>query len=507
MDDSLLSKSILNTKGLTKRFAGVVAIEKVDFILREGEIHAIMGENGAGKSTFCNVVTGIFPADEGEIYLSGERVRFTHPRQALDLGIRMVYQERNLIPYLTGAQSICLGLEEKQFGLFTNEKQIQSLAEKVRNVVDSDVPLNVEVRWLSPSQQQMIEILRAIVYEPKLLILDEPTASLGNEEVLKLFKVLRQLKERGVAIIIVSHRLTEVYSIADAISIFRNGRLIITEKTEQLSRASAIRHMLGREIKSQFPEIVSYATDENLLEVKNLADYSGKLKRIDLKIRKGEVVGLFGLLGSGRTELAETVYGIFPKVEGQIFFHGEELTDKYDTKYMIDQGVLMVPEDRRRKGLFSKGFRIKENLTIGLLLDEIAGPLKTISVGKEKKCLGKITSSDVLRLKYSNPYQDVEELSGGNQQKIVIGRWIFKKNMKLLLMDEPTQGIDVGVKYDIYLLMRSLAKIGIGILFISSDLPELAGVCDRLYILKDGTIKAEFGREQLDIEKVMEMVI
>ncbi len=497
---------VLRTEGITKRFPGLVAIDSVDFSLAPGEIRAVMGENGAGKSTFCNMITGIYVPDEGKVFFNGSEVRFTHPRQALDAGVSMVYQDRNLIPFLTGAESICLGLEEPKWGCFLDNEKIRRTAEEVRERVGADVPLDVPVKSLSPAQQQMVEILRAVVHEPKLLILDEPTASLGGEEAEKLFAVMRQLKDRGVGIILISHKLNEVFAITDTLSIFRNGRHIITDSCENLDRVTCVKHMLGRDLGSQYPEVVSTRKDRVLLEAKGLTDHAGKMRNFNFTVNEGEVVGLYGLLGAGRTETAETVFGLAPALSGSVVVDGKEMSGNYKVTDMIDLGVMFIPEDRRSNGLFTENFGIRENISLPSLTD-VSTLLGIINKTKEEAMAKRVATYDSLRIKCRDYSQSVTELSGGNQQKVLIGRWIFHRNMRMLIMDEPTQGVDVGVKRDLYLLIRELAAKGVGILMISSDLPELTGVCDRMYVIGDGSLKAELPREQFDDEKILEMVL
>ncbi len=497
---------VLRTEGITKRFPGLVAIDSVDFSLAPGEIRAVMGENGAGKSTFCNMITGIYVPDEGKVFFNGSEVRFTHPRQALDAGVSMVYQDRNLIPFLTGAESICLGLEEPKWGCFLDNEKIRRTAEEVRERVGADVPLDVPVKSLSPAQQQMVEILRAVVHEPKLLILDEPTASLGGEEAEKLFAVMRQLKDRGVGIILISHKLNEVFAITDTLSIFRNGRHIITDSCENLDRVTCVKHMLGRDLGSQYPEVVSTRKDRVLLEAKGLTDHAGKMRNFNFTVNEGEVVGLYGLLGAGRTETAETVFGLAPALSGSVVVDGKEMSGNYKVTDMIDLGVMFIPEDRRSNGLFTENFGIRENISLPSLAD-VSTILGIINTTKEEAMAKRVATYDSLRIKCRDYSQSVTELSGGNQQKVLIGRWIFHRNMRMLIMDEPTQGVDVGVKRDLYLLIRELAAKGVGILMISSDLPELTGVCDRMYVIGDGSLKAELPREQFDDEKILEMVL
>ncbi len=465
-----------------------------------------MGENGAGKSTFCNMVTGIYTPDEGQIYFNGEQVRFIHPRQALDAGVSMVYQDRNLIPFLTGAESICLGLEEPKFGFFLDNAGIKRVAEEVRERVGADVPLNVPVKTLSPAQQQMVEILRAVVHEPKLLILDEPTASLGGEEAEKLFTVMRQLKDHDVGVILISHKLNEVFTVADTLSIFRNGQHIITDSCDKLDRVTCVQHMLGRDMGSQYPEVVSTRKDRVILEGKNITDHAGKMHDFSFSVHEGEVVGLYGLLGAGRTEIAETVFGLAPAEKGTVLVDGKEMPSTYKVNDMIARGVLFIPEDRRHNGLFTDNFGIRENISLPSL-SEVSSALGIINRAKEEEMAKRVATYESLRIKCRNFSQSVTELSGGNQQKVLIGRWIFHKALRMLIMDEPTQGVDVGVKRDLYLLIRELAAKGIGILMISSDLPELTGVCDRMYVIGDGSMKAELPRAEFDDEKILEMVL
>ena len=345
-----------------------------------------------------------------------------------------------------------------------------------------------------------------MAHDPRLLILDEPTASLGSAEVKILFSVMRKLKEKGVAIVIITHKIDEVFEIADTITILRNGRLVDTVKNGDIDRMDAVRMMLGRDVSSQFPEVVNTAKKEKALEVRNLTDVGKRVSHINLNVCQGEVVGLYGLLGSGRTEILESIYGLRGILEGEVFLHGEICPPGKRSGDMIKKGVFLIPEDRRHLSIFREFFTIRENLSIGYL-DQISGFLGMISRKKERKLFRDITSREELRVKYARENQDIEELSGGNQQKLVLGRWIYRKNLELLLLDEPTHGIDVGVKYDIYVLIRKMAARGKGILVVSSELPELTGICDRLYIIKDGQIKGELSRREFENEKILEMVL
>ena len=307
-----------------------------------------------------------------------------------------------------------------------------------------------------------------------------------------------------MAVIIITHKLDEVFEISDTISILRNGQHVGTIKNGELSRLDAVKMMLGRDVSSQFPEVINTATEKIILDIKNLSDESGRIRNLNMYVKEGEVVGVYGLLGSGRTELLEAVFGL-SRCKGSIQLEGQEIHNKKKPEDMIKKGVFLVPEDRRHNSLFREFYTLVENVSIGYM-DKISR-FKFVSRAKEKELFKKVSDNSYLRVKYARESQDIEELSGGNQQKLVLGRWIFRDNLKVLLLDEPTQGIDVGVKHDIYLLLRNLAKNGKSIVIISSELPELTGVCDRIYVLKDGNFKAEIERAEFSDEQILEMVL
>jgi ABC-type sugar transport system ATPase subunit len=496
---------ILETRGIVKKFPGIVALNNMDLSVSKGEIRAIMGENGAGKSTLCNIITGLYGPTEGEIWFKGKRVSFTHPRDALKAGIRMVYQERNLIGFLTGAQSICLGLEDRKFKFFTDEKTMERRSRDILKDIGVNVPVDEPVNRLSSARQQMIEIVRAVAHQPELLILDEPTAALGNDEVKTLFSVTRKLKSRGVAILIITHKLEEVFQIADTISILRNGQHIITVKNGEIDRKEVVKYMLGRDIMAQYPVIENNAQTDVRLEVRDLACYSGKLSGVSFSVKKGEVLGIYGLLGSGRTEILENIFGLRKKKSGSIALDGKPIHNAVPSR-MIAEGIVFIPEDRRDNSIICKFLTLEQNITLGYF-DRCAGKTGILDNGKEDAVFEEIARNPGLRVKYADKDQDIGDLSGGNQQKVILGRWIFRENLKLVMLDEPTQGIDVGVKHDIYALIRELTKKGVSVLMVSSELPELTGVCDSIVILKDGIIKEHLSREEIDSEKILEAVL
>lgn len=496
---------VLELKGLTKRFPGVVAVDHVDLSITQGEIHGVVGENGAGKSTLCNMLTGVLIPDEGTITYFGETVSFRHPSEPLRLGIRMVHQDRNLVPYLTGAQNICLG-EEPLSGLLINEKEIMRLAAEVKERVGVRVRLDVPVSYLSASGQQMVEILRAVFRQPKLLILDEPTASLTKEDAEGLLNLVRTLKEQGITTIYISHKLEEVLSLCDRVTFLRDGKKVGTYEASVLDRATCIRLIANREIQSMFPEVRTVAGEKDVLRVEGLTDVTGRIRDVSLHVREREVVGLYGLVGAGRTEFVEVLFGLRPRKAGSVQYMGEDVKPGRPTMEMIQKGIFLTPEDSRRKGVFYDIFNLRKNITIGQL-DLLASPILGLISEREDKEKA-IEAAKALNVKYADIEQSIGELSGGNRQKAMVARWLSRPGRKLFIMDEPTQGIDVGTKFEMYLLLRRLVEEeGLSVIFISSELPELLGVCDRLYVFNRGRIAGELTRDEFSQEKVVSLAM
>jgi ribose transport system ATP-binding protein len=495
---------ILKVEGVTKYYPGIIALDNVDFLVKKGEIHAVVGENGAGKSTLCNVITGVQRPNIGKIFWKNKKIYFSQPKDAIDVGIRMVYQERNLIPFLTGAQNICLG-NEKCKGFLVDEEKTYSKACETRERLGINVVLNEKVSSLSSSSRQMIEILRAFIVQPELLILDEPTSSLSEGDIEVLFKVIKNIKSQGISVIFISHKLNEVFALSDRISIFRNGKKINTAKTSTLNREQCIKYMINRDLKRQYPEVVNHTIKEKMLEVKNLQSFP-EIKNVSIHAYKGEVLGFYGLVGSGRTELAEAIYGLRKKDKGEIIYNKKQLHEKYSPEESIKDGLLLIPEDRKEHAIF-RSFDIKKNISIPVIKSKFSEFLGLINMKRETIYAEHIANLPFLRLKYRNLRQSLDDLSGGNKQKVIIGRWLEIDNTKLVIMDEPTQGIDVETKYEIYILIRILSKNGITVIFISSELPELLGVCDRLYVFRFGYITKELQREEFSEEKVLKYAL
>ena len=486
----------LETRNLTKAFPGVVAVNDVDFEVCPGEVHALLGENGAGKSTFCKVLSGVHRATSGEVLLEGKPATFRSPHDALLAGLSMVYQERNLIPFLTGAQNICLGKEETRCRSLIHEARTRTTAREIRDRVGAQVRLDVEVEALRPSEQQVIEILRALFHQPRLLLLDEPTASLTHQDTEMLYEVIHNVISEGVGVIFISHKLEEVFKIADRITIFRDGTRVITDAASNLDRDGCIRYMTNRDITELYPDVHAKPTDKRLLDVENVSD-GRKVNDVTFSLAPGEVVGFYGLVGSGRTELAELLFGLTPKTAGSMRLYGEEI-DIRSPVQAINHGIFLVPEDRARHGLFSS-FNLKKNLTIPVI-SRFLGKLGLIDHRAEATAARRIADDEELRLVYTDIQQEIDSLSGGNKQKILIARWLAKReDAKVMILDEPTQGIDIGVKHEIYELLRRLAeKHQLGVIFISSELAEVIGISDRVCVFKDGTIAKEFRREDIE---------
>lgn len=493
---------ILKTEKIRKEFPGIVALDNVDFELRYGEVHAICGENGAGKSTFCNVVTGILKPDSGKIFFENNEILFNGPGEALAIGIRMLYQERNLIHYLTGAQNILLREEPLKAGFFVDEKDIIRRAEEIKKLYKMDVPLNCQVSKLSSAKKQAIEILRALLYKPKVLILDEPTASLTEKESTILFEDIKRIKSEGVSVVLITHKLEEVFENADTVTIFRNGKKIETSKKDDITKDECVRLMINRKITSMYPTI-NYSGSKVIMEVSGVSDYS-LVKDNSFKLRRGEVLGFYGLIGAGKTELVELIYGLRKLKDGIVKVNGEEIEPRVSK--MIARKVFLIPDDRREKGLIN-AFNLKKNITV-TFMDVFSKILGIINHKKENQIAEKIVSDNVLKIKYVSLNQDIETLSGGNKQKVIISRWISKENINVLILDEPTTGIDVGTKFEIYKMIRELAeKRNIAIIFVSSELNELTGVCDRICIFKEGVIQKELERDEFNYEKILALAM
>ena len=466
---------ILETRKLTKVFSGVTALDNLDFDLEPGEIHALVGENGAGKSTLVKMLAGVYRPTSGTIMIQGEERAFNNPREATDY-IGVVYQENELVPYFTGYENLFLGIEETANGLLKREnmkKRADALAQEFK----FDLDLNSEVRELGSGKQELISILKVLYRRPPIIIFDEPTAPLSIKECAILFDLLKDLRSKGFAIIYISHHLSEVLSLADRVSVLRNGKKVVTLKNEGLDEKQLIKYMISREIEVQYPKVKA-EIGETILEVKDFNHQNYGLKDINFQIRSGEIVGFAGLVGAGRTELAKSVFREYKR-------NGENIRIK-STEAGKRKGLAFIPENRREEGVFLD-MSVKENLILphlnalcrwGYLCDH-----------QVTEYIGSIINR--FSVKISSPAQTVRTLSGGNQQKVSIGKWMGE-SCDVWIFDEPTQGIDVDAKTEIYTIMGKLAQVGSALWFISSDLRELISICDRIYVMYNFAIVGEF---------------
>jgi len=492
----------LRMEGIGKRFGGVTALDDVTIEAVSGEVHAICGENGAGKSTLMKALAGAITDYDGEIRLEGQPVRFDGPRAAEDAGIRIIHQELNLVPELSAAANIFLGRERRnRFGLIDNRAMERDAAAIFRRL-GTPIPPRAPVARLKIGDQQMVEIAKALAFDAAVLIMDEPTSALSDAEVARLFRVIRDLKAAGTTILYISHRMNEVFTIADRITVLRDGRYVATAERERTEPDQVIRWMVGRSIGT-FDAPVKMAQAEPVLEVKKLSapspPGSGRpsLKEISFEVRAGEVVGIAGLLGAGRTELLDALFGALDEPpSGAIRLKGREAIFAEPIE-AIEAGVALVTEDRKTLGLFDQ-MTVAENISLAQLAR--LAKLGVVDPRAERQAVGK--AIEQLNIKTSSSSAPIMSLSGGNQQKCVIARWLLTEP-RLLLLDEPTRGIDVGAKAEIYTLIHALAERGMAILMTSSELPELLTVCGRILVLCDGRLTASFDRSEATEERIV----
>ena len=490
MDENL----ILEAKNISKGFPGVQALDNVDFSLRRGEVHALIGENGAGKSTLIKILTGAHQPDSGEILLESKILTHLNPHTAMEAGISAIYQEFNLIPYLTVAENIYFGREFTKSAFVDMDKMNDSTSE-IFSAIDVDINPRLQVSELSVAYKQLVEIGKAVSQNSRILIFDEPTAALTNKETENLFKLIKKLQSENVSIIYISHRLEELQEIADRITVYRDGKYIDTVNIEDTNRADLISLMVGRELGVDFPK-PKPALDEVVLEVSGLK--SGLLKDINFKLRKGEILGFGGLVGAGRTEVARALFGLDDVESSEIKIHGKRVDNK-SPKAAIANGIGLIPEDRKDQGVLLN-LSIRENISytfINRISDWIF-----VNRRREKNLVDEFQSK--LSIRCSSVEQRVSNLSGGNQQKVVLAKWLAG-DCDVLIFDEPTRGIDVGAKQEIYQLIKELAEEGKGIIFISSEMPELIGMSERIIVMHEGSIEGELNAAEVNQEKILDL--
>ena len=491
------AEQLLKVRGLSKSFLGIKALDNIHFDLNRGEVHAIMGENGAGKSTFMKILIGLLKADSGSISLNSEQIEHMDVYSIMQKGIAMIHQEILMIPELTVAQNIYLGRESKRAFLL-DEKAIIQQAEELLLSMGLDIQVRTKAKYLSIAELQLIEIAKAVSNNASVIIMDEPSSALSEKEVEILFKIIKDLKSKGVAIIYISHKMEEIYQIADRITVLRDGQFIATKNTADLDKNSLIALMVGREIEELFTT-KSIAHDEIVLEVKNLYK-KGKFSDINFELYAGEVLGIAGLMGAGRTEIARAIFGLDSFDSGEILLKGKTVQIR-SPKEAIKHGIGYVSEDRKALG-FIPDLSVNQNISLSSILNYSKRWL--IDERKEREATAKIAHE--LKIKASGPNQKVINLSGGTQQKVVIARVLMASPL-LIILDEPTRGIDIGAKQEIYKLIRELTKNGLAVIMISSELPEILGMSNRILVLSKGKQTAILTQNEANQEKIMKYAL
>jgi ABC-type sugar transport system ATPase subunit len=499
-----MSANLIEFRNITKAFPGVVALNNVSFEIKKGEVHALVGENGAGKSTLIKILSGVEQKDEGGIFINEEEVYIKNPRDAFSLGITCIYQELPLASSLSIADNIFLGQEKKEFGFIKKSKQNKIVQESFKEFAIEVNPKTI-VERLSVSMQQITAIIKSMMKEAKVFIMDEPTATLGEHEVERLFDFIAKLKKRNISVIYISHRMDEIFGIADRVTVLKDGNYMGTKQVSQITKSDLITMMSGKNIHdaSLVYDKDRQVQDECVLEVNNLS-YKNLLKDIRFSVRKGEIFGITGLVGAGKTELLKCMYGLYSYEEGEIILCGEKLEGGKQNKNKGSSDAIgfgFVPEDRKREGLFLD-LNIVQNISISSLKN-----LSRLSYLNKKKELNLVKQSvRDLDIKTSDIMQQVRFLSGGNQQKVILSRWLSSKKV-VLLMDEPTRGVDVMAKIEIYKLMNTLSREGISIVFSTSDISEVLSIADRVAVMNKGRIIDIFERKHFDKEKVLHEIL
>ncbi|MGJ4849197.1 sugar ABC transporter ATP-binding protein [Bacillota bacterium Meth-B3] len=488
---------VLEVRNIHKFFPGVHALKGVHFDLYPGEVHALVGENGAGKSTLIKVLSGVYRCDEGEYRIEGAPADICQPLDAIQKGISVIYQELNSVYTLSAAENIFFGRLPAKHGC-VQWKQLYADTQRCLEQVGLNIKPQARLQHLNVAQQQLVEIAKAISLNAKIIIMDEPTSALSPMEIQYLFKVIRSLRDAGVAVLYISHKLDEIFALSDRITVFRDGAVVDTAYANDLTPDQLIGMMVGRKMTDMFPPKDRHAGDVTL-EVRGLT--SEKVDDLNFTVRKGEIVGFSGLMGAGRTEMTRALFGIDERLAGDILLDGQPLA-KNDPAGARKAGIGLVTENRKEQGVFPN-LSVAKNSVIATL-DQLARGY-VIDSAREMRATQHMV--EAISIKTPSLNQLITKLSGGNQQKVLLARWLLKQNLKLMIIDEPTRGIDVGAKAEIYSLMNALAKQGMSILIVSSELPEILGMCDRIYVMKNGRITGEFTAEDADEKSLLAKAI
>ncbi len=492
-----MEQYILELKGITKIFPGVKALDRVSFQLKAGEIHALMGENGAGKSTFIKVITGVHRAEEGEMYLDGRRVDFRSPLDAQNAGIAAIYQHVTSYPHLTVAENIFMGHEIRKHGIMQWKKMNEAAGALLRQL-DADFQPTARMGALSVAQQQMVEIAKALSTNARIIIMDEPTAALTKNESEELYRITEKLRDDGKSVIFISHRLEDMYRLASRVTVFRDAQYIGTYNVAEIQPPELIKAMVGREVSDLFPK-PEVKPGEEVLRVENLSR-TGFFRDVSFRVRAGEIVGLTGLVGAGRTEVVQTIFGVEHYDAGKVFVDGKEVHIRRPQDAMR-LGIGLLTEDRQNQGLILD-WGIGRNITLPELGAKFSKKGGITSETIENQAAKEL--AEEIDVKAVTVFDPASSLSGGNQQKVVVAK-ALASDLKLLIMDEPTKGVDVGAKAAIYQIMGELAQKGMAIVMISSEMPELLGMSDRIYVMCDGRVTGELSRTEATQEKILEL--
>ncbi|MDW7675606.1 MAG: sugar ABC transporter ATP-binding protein [Bacillota bacterium] len=490
---------LLKIQGISKKFPGVKALDQVSFEVEPGEVHAIVGENGAGKSTLMNILSGVYTPDEGKIIYQGQDTQFKDPRHAQELGVAMIHQELSLATNLSVMENIFIGrLKKNRFGFVDNKKMLQSCTAEFQAIGIRDIDPNQLIKELSVSQMQLVEIVKALSIKSKLMIMDEPTSSLTKQETEILFKIIRDLKANGVSILYISHRMEEIFEITDRITVLRDGKYIKTLQTKETNVKEIVSLMVGRDFNKNITRNYKAVSkeDQPILEVRNLSS-GNKVDDVSFKLYKGEILAITGLVGAGRTELLQAIFGINKVDSGEVLLDGKQEIIKSTTK-AIKLGLGLVPEGRKTQGLFYK-MSVRENIT----MVNLPALTRWGMIAKKKELNFAASYIAKLRVKTPGMEQQVQFLSGGNQQKTIIARWLLN-NPKILFLDEPTHGVDIGAKSEIYEIINQLADAGVSVVLISSELPEVLTLADRILVMCNGKVNGEIGWQEANQELIMQ---
>jgi ribose transport system ATP-binding protein/inositol transport system ATP-binding protein len=497
-----MSNTVLEMKHITKSFGGVNVLEDVQFDLRKGEVHALVGENGAGKSTLIKILAGVHKIYSGEVSVFGQHVHFDSVHESQSKGISVIHQELSLVPTMTVAENIFLGrMPQTRIGFVDDRKMLDAVKELFRQFAIDSIEAEAKTNDLTVAQQQMIEILRALSTNCKILVMDEPTASLTEKEIARLFEFIKGLQSEGVSILYISHRMEEIFQISDRITVLRDGRYMGTKNTADTNYEELVSMMVGREFKNVYSSVTGEPGEE-ILKVEGLCRGS-RVKNVSFSARKGEVLGFYGLMGSGRTETMRIVFGIDKPESGKVYLEGKELDlyRKTNVKSIINKGIILVPEDRKRQGIIPiQGIRY--NISLAIMEQIITG----IRVNKSRENDIVKRYIDALNIHAFSPEQVINTLSGGNQQKVVLSKALATKP-KVVILDEPTRGIDIGAKHELYRLITKLADDGVAVIFISSELPEIVHLSSRVIVMHEGRITGEVGKQQLTEENVIKFAL